>query len=512
MPGVAGVSGSSLIGVAIACSGNVLISLALTIQKLAHRRISEAHHGRADDEADEDEDIERGAGDIAGAGDESRGLLKASSGRSAAYPNGKASGASSRNSTPTALDSPAESSDDESPERREGVQEGAYLKSKLWWIGLAMISIGEGGNFLSYAFAPASVVAPLGTVALVANCIFAPIILKERFRPRELIGMGLAILGAVTVVYASSDTNPRLDPSELVIAITQPPFLIYTGINLLLLLMLMYLSRSAAWGGRFAAVDVGICAIFGGYTVLSTKAMASLLSTMFLQAFEYPVTWGLVVVLVGTSLAQVKYLNKALMTFQSKEVIPTQFVFFSLAAIIGSGVLYQEFRDIPLTRMINFIFGIGITFTGVHLLTSMHSPATPSPSPPPSSTSSPQTTPTPLPRTERTPLLIAPSPHSDAYHHALSPSIRGRGVRLLKRNSTGEIHTLGINSQAGFLLLGSTPPATAIASRRDRSSHRAERGEAGSLLGRSPGVVHMNTRRVSDVAEAAAVGRRVSSS
>lgn len=155
--------------------------------------------------------------------------------------------------------------------------------------------------------------------------------------------MGLAILGAVTVVYASSDTNPRvgpalqaqtssmsmtslprstlkiqLDPSELVIAITQLPFLIYTGINLLLLLMLMYLSRSAAWGGRFAAVDVGICAIFGGYTVLSTKAMASLLSTMFLQAFEYPVTWGLVVVLVGTSLAQVKYLNKALMTFQSK--------------------------------------------------------------------------------------------------------------------------------------------------------------------------------------------------
>jgi hypothetical protein len=39
-----------------------------------------------------------------------------------------------------------------------------YLKSKLWWFGLALISIGEGGNFLSYGFAPASVVAPLGTV------------------------------------------------------------------------------------------------------------------------------------------------------------------------------------------------------------------------------------------------------------------------------------------------------------------------------------------------------------
>ena len=44
------------------------------------------------------------------------------------------------------------------------MEEGAYLKSKLWWLGLALIAIGEGGNFLSYGFAPASVVAPLGTV------------------------------------------------------------------------------------------------------------------------------------------------------------------------------------------------------------------------------------------------------------------------------------------------------------------------------------------------------------
>jgi hypothetical protein len=46
----------------------------------------------------------------------------------------------------------------------DGVEEGRYLKSKLWWLGQALITLGEGGNFLSYAFAPASVVAPLGTV------------------------------------------------------------------------------------------------------------------------------------------------------------------------------------------------------------------------------------------------------------------------------------------------------------------------------------------------------------
>lgn len=60
------------------------------------------------------------------------------------------------------------------------------------------MNVGESGNFISYAFAPASVVAPLGTVngfsvpreldlmlpqfAVIANCLFAPLLLQERLR------------------------------------------------------------------------------------------------------------------------------------------------------------------------------------------------------------------------------------------------------------------------------------------------------------------------------------------
>ena len=50
--------------------------------------------------------------------------------------------------------------------------------------------------------------------ALIANCVFAPLILREEFHIRELMGMGLAILGAVTVVCSSSSTNPRVGVSE----------------------------------------------------------------------------------------------------------------------------------------------------------------------------------------------------------------------------------------------------------------------------------------------------------
>jgi hypothetical protein len=32
------------------------------------------------------------------------------------------------------------------------------------WLGFLLMNVGEGGNFISYGFAPASIVAPLGTV------------------------------------------------------------------------------------------------------------------------------------------------------------------------------------------------------------------------------------------------------------------------------------------------------------------------------------------------------------
>lgn len=88
--------------------------------------------------------------------------------------------------------------------------EGEYLRSKLWWAGLGLMGLGETGNFLSYGFAPASVVAPLGTVALIANCFFAPLILRESFTRRNVLGMTLAIVGAVTVVWAATDSKPRV--------------------------------------------------------------------------------------------------------------------------------------------------------------------------------------------------------------------------------------------------------------------------------------------------------------
>lgn len=96
---------ATLTGILIAISGNVLISFALNLQKLAHKRLSLRASERTTDE---------------------------------------------QSALLTRED--------------DGWHESRYLKSKLWWLGFLLMNLGEAGNFISYAYAPASVVAPLGTV------------------------------------------------------------------------------------------------------------------------------------------------------------------------------------------------------------------------------------------------------------------------------------------------------------------------------------------------------------
>lgn len=192
--------------------------------------------------------------------------------------------------------------------------------------------------------------------------------LKERFRKRDLVGIALAILGAVTVVVASKSSDVRLDPQGLLKAVQRVSFIVYASITSVAIIILSILSERAI-GHHYVYIDVGLCALFGGFTVLATKAVSTILSLEGLKMFEEPITYPLLVILAGTGVGQVKYLNRALMSFDSKVVVPTQFVLFTLAAIVGSAILYRDFDNIPYHRFIVFLYGCATTFIGVFILT-----------------------------------------------------------------------------------------------------------------------------------------------
>jgi magnesium transporter len=59
-------------------------------------------------------------------------------------------------------------------------------------------------------FAPASIVAPLGTVAILGNALIAPLVFHEAFRCRDFMGVVLSAAGAVTIVLSAKTQEEKV--------------------------------------------------------------------------------------------------------------------------------------------------------------------------------------------------------------------------------------------------------------------------------------------------------------
>ncbi|CEL63753.1 NIPA-like protein 2 OS=Homo sapiens GN=NIPAL2 PE=2 SV=1 [Rhizoctonia solani AG-1 IB] len=486
-------SNATLIGVVVAVCGNVLISFALNCQKLAHRKIEAAYrseHGLDNDDATEPTmptyqavaattpvDLlatTQRSQTLPIASPRSRSpvvlsqqaipLIVSSSpvesigSRPSLTPRSRTQstifnhatidevheGSSGSTSRAEPASDDLEAGTDLNSEPKDGPEESAYLHSKLWWFGFALMNVGEVGNFMSYGFAPASLVAPLGAVALISNCLFAPLILHERFRKQDLLGIALSILGAMTVVYASQSSSARLDPDALVYAITRIPFLIWAAINVAAIIALAGLSsqrtklENSGWmqGDRWALVDVGLCALFGGFTVLATKAVSSLLSTEWANVFTEWIFYPSILILGLTGIGQIKHLNRALHFHESRVVIPTQFVLFNLTAIVGSAILYRDFDKIDFHRFLTFFYGCCTTFLGVYLLTRPSNPPTPAPTP----------------QASRTPSQTTPLLHKSSTPRTRPSSVAAKHRTITRRGSNSSLNVVGL-SPGPYLLL-----------------------------------------------------------
>ena len=265
---------SSTIGIVTAIIGNVLISFALNVQRYAHIRLEREKRGgkqgwlgrkkrtHTSYGTEEQEQI---------AEDRVRANLDPAyeDGRVSPSSNGSANGEPGRKHSYTHSRSSSESTIKPSEKQQEAASGKTYLSSPYWWLGLTLMIVGETGNFLAYGFAPASIVSPLGVVALVSNCIIAPCLLGERFRQRDVWGVIIAIGGAVTVVLSAKQSETKMGPSEIWTAITRWEFETYLGITVGLIVILMIFS--SRYGDRSILIDLGLVGLFGGCYIDETQ-------------------------------------------------------------------------------------------------------------------------------------------------------------------------------------------------------------------------------------------------
>jgi hypothetical protein len=238
-----------LIGIITAIVGNILISFALNIQRYAHIRLHEERAQRKEKLKNNGKSLQNGYGSIGTNG---------SNGHHVREVDGE-NGAEEGNPLQSSFHSASSQSTTES--RRDEPQDSSYLRSPYWWGGIVLMTVGEAGNFLAYGFAPASIVSPLGVVALISNCVIAPFMLKERFRIRDFWGVVVAVGGAVVVVLSAKQEEKKLGPHEIWGAITTTEFEIYMAVTAVLIGVLMW--ASPRYGNRTILIDLGLVGLFG---------------------------------------------------------------------------------------------------------------------------------------------------------------------------------------------------------------------------------------------------------
>jgi uncharacterized membrane protein len=62
----------------------------------------------------------------------------------------------------------------------KGGDRSKYYNQPLWWLGVSLVVLGSLADFAALSFSPQSMIAPLGSLTLVSNVIFAPYLLKEK--------------------------------------------------------------------------------------------------------------------------------------------------------------------------------------------------------------------------------------------------------------------------------------------------------------------------------------------
>ncbi len=134
--------------------------------------------------------------------------------------------------------------------------------------------------------------------------------------------------------------------------------------------MVLIFYISPRFGQSNILVYISICSLLGSFTVSSVKGLGIAIRTMLsdLSVVRHPLTWILLLTLIGSIIIQVNYLNKSLDTFNTLLVYPIYYVFFTTVVLSTSVILFKEWGAMSGVDVVGTIGGFLVIVIGVSML------------------------------------------------------------------------------------------------------------------------------------------------
>ncbi|XP_040280424.1 NIPA-like protein 3 isoform X1 [Bufo bufo] len=253
----------------------------------------------------------------------------------------------------------------------------SYFKTKIWWLGLFLIILGEIAVFSSYAFAPLSLIVPLSAVSLIASSIIGIIFIKEKWKPKEFlrryvlsfIGCGLAVIGTYLLITFGPNGHEKMTGDNIVRHLVGWPFLLYLLVTILAFCFLLYYYKQK--NANYLLIILTLVALLGSATVITVKALAGMIIVSIQDTMQlgYPIFYIMFVTMVATSIAQASFLSEASELYDSALIASVNYIVSTSLAISAGAVFYVDFRNEDALHLCMFALGCLIAFLGVFLIT-----------------------------------------------------------------------------------------------------------------------------------------------
>uniref|UniRef100_A0A8C2UJ89 NIPA like domain containing 1 n=2 Tax=Chinchilla lanigera TaxID=34839 RepID=A0A8C2UJ89_CHILA len=252
---------------------------------------------------------------------------------------------------------------------RAGEGGHSYLKEWLWWAGLLSMGAGEAANFAAYAFAPATLVTPLGALSVLISAILSSYFLNEHLNIHGKIGCILSILGSTVMVIHAPQEEEVTSLHEMEMKLRDPGFISFAVIITVISLVLILIVAPKK-GQTNILVYISICSLIGAFSVSSVKGLGIAIKELLDRkpTYKNPLVFILLAILVLSVTTQINYLNKALDTFNTSLVTPIYYVFFTSMVVTCSAILFQEWYGMKAGDIIGTLSGFFTIINGIFLL------------------------------------------------------------------------------------------------------------------------------------------------
>ncbi|KAF7253261.1 Magnesium transporter NIPA2 [Varanus komodoensis] len=252
---------------------------------------------------------------------------------------------------------------------------GSFILKKKGLLRLARkgsmraVGAGEVANFAAYAFAPATLVTPLGALSVLVSAILSSYFLNEKLNLHGKVGCLLSILGSTVMVIHAPQEEAVETLNEISSKLGDPGFVVFATFVLIVSLIMIFVV-GPRHGQTNILVYITICSVIGALSVSCVKGLGIAIKELFAgkPVLKHPLSWILLLSLIICVSTQINYLNRALDIFNTSIVTPIYYVFFTTSVLTCSAILFKEWQHMAADDIIGTFSGFLTIIVGIFLL------------------------------------------------------------------------------------------------------------------------------------------------